>query len=437
MENVNTEITKLSSCRSKIKFVVNKALVEKFSKEVYLEIQKQVSVPGFRKGAVPIEIIKNRYSDLAKEKIINKTVVETLFPVLKEKNINFVEDTLEIKKIDFLPENNCVYELELELEPEFKLKNYKGLKLKKEIKKVSQKDVDIAIKDLLERNARLIVSNKEKILDSDIKEDSLTFCVVDYKAYIDGNELKDMGGKNILIELSSNRLPIGMKEGLVGMAKDDQKKIKVTLPANFPKPELISKEIELDLKLLEIKEKQLPKFDDDFAKDLGYKNLEELVNAIRQNIQAEYDMESENNLRKQIYDHLIKEHNFEISNVEIENYKKDLIESMKKNFISRGGKEKQFSLTDEEEKKIHQKSIEEIKLKYILKKIVQEEKIQISKEEIEKEKGKYKTLYAGRENEIEKYFNDNINYIVSQMLENKILDIIKTNAKIKEVEITK
>ncbi|MFQ3675372.1 MAG: trigger factor, partial [Endomicrobiia bacterium] len=262
MENVTTEITKVSSCRSKIKFVVNKSLVEKFSTEVYQEIQKHTTVAGFRKGTVPIEIIKSRYGDVAREKIINKTVSETLFPVLKEKNINFVEDTLEIKKIDFLPDSNCVYELELELEPEFKLKSYKGLKLKKEIKKVSQKDIDIAIKELLERNAKLIISSKEKILDSDIKETSITFCVVDYKAYLEGKELKDLEGKNVLIDLSSNRLPARMKEGLVGMPKNDQKKIKVTLPANFPKPELISKEIELDLKLLEIKEKQLPNADD-------------------------------------------------------------------------------------------------------------------------------------------------------------------------------
>ncbi|MFQ3675417.1 MAG: hypothetical protein SNJ64_02605, partial [Endomicrobiia bacterium] len=166
-------------------------------------------------------------------------------------------------------------------------------------------------------------------------------------------------------------------------------------------------------------------------------NLDELNTAIRQNIQAEYDLESENNLRQQIYAQLIKEHNFDLSQVELENYKKSLIESMKKTFVSRGGKEEQFSLTEEDKKKIHQKAVDELKLKYILKKIVQEEKIQVSKEEIEKEKGKYKTLYPGRENEIEKYFNENINQIVSQMLENKILDIIKTNSKIKEEEIIK
>jgi trigger factor len=435
MENVSTEITKISPCRTKIKFVIDKTLVEKFSEEVYRDIQKNAVVSGFRKGTVPIEIIKSKYSDIAKEKIINKTISETLFPVLKEKNINFVEDTLEIKKLDFDLGKNCVYELELELEPEFKLKNYKGLKLKKEIREVSQKDIDAAVKDLLERNARLVVSTKEKILDSDIKETSTTFCVVEYKAFLDGKELKDLEGKNVLIDLSSNRLPVGLKEGLVGMTKNEQKKIKVTLPANFPNPELVSKEIDLDLKLVEIKEKQYPTLDTEFAKDLGYKDLDDLYNAIRESIQSEYELESLEKLKQQIYDQLVQEHNFEISKIELERYEKSLIESMKKTFISRGGKETEFNLSEEDKQKIRQKSLNELKLKYILKKIVQEEKIQVSQEELEKEKGKYKTLYPGRENEVEKYFNENINHIVSQMLENKILDLIKSTAKIKEVKI--
>ncbi len=436
MENVSTEIIKISPCRSRIKFTIDKSLVKKFSDEVYKEFQKEAKVEGFRKGTVPIEIIKKRYSESAKKEIVNRTLNETLFKVLEEKNINFVENTLEIKKVDFVPENNCVYELELELEPEFKLKNYKGLKLKKEIKKVSQKDLDNAIKELLERNARLVVSTKEKLSIEDIKEDSMIFCVVEYKTYLENKEIKDLEGKNILIELSSNRLPKGLKEGLVGMTKNEQKKIKVVLPSNFPKPELISKEVELDLKLVEIKEKQLPNLDDDFAKDLGYKNLDDLKSIIKHNIQAEYDLESENKLREQIYEELIKEHHFEVSSVETKNYEKNIIDSVKKNYLARGGKESEFKLAEEEQKKIEQKAEKEIRLKYILKKIIQEEKIQVSEQEIEEEKNRYKTLYHGKEKEIEEYFLNNKEHIVSELLENKILDLIKTNAKIKEVDIT-
>lgn len=436
MEQVDAEVTKLAPCKSKVKLVVKKPLVEKFTNEVYKEIQKEAVVQGFRKGSVPMDIIKMRYGSMARERVINRTLNETLFPVLKEKNINFVENTLEIKKFDFDENKDCVYELEMEVVPEFKLKNYKGLKLKKEVRKVSEKDLEDALKELLERNAKLVVSSKEKISKEDILEGSNLFCVIDYKVYFENNELKDMEGKNVLIELASGALPAGLKEGLVGMARNEQKRIKVILPANFPKPELISKEVELDLKIIEIKEKQLPLLDDELAKDFGYKTLDELKSAIKQNIQLEYDRAAEHKLKQQIYEELIKEHSFELPQKEVENYEKKLIETMKRNFISRGGKEEDFKITEEEQKQLKQKSKDEIKLKYILEKIVKEEGINVSQEEIEKEKGKYKKMYPGREKEVEELFTKNIDQIVSQILEDKIIEVIKTNAKIKEVEVS-
>lgn len=436
MEFVKTEIKKLDGCKMKLKIEADKKLIEKYQDECCKEIQKEAEIPGFRKGSVPVEIIKKRFSEVLKDKTINKIINETLPKILEENNINYLPNTLKIEKLDLSEDKHIVYELILETEPEVKLKPYKGLKLKKEVRQVTQKDIDKAIQELKEYNAKLIVSEKTSISEEDIKPETKTFCVVNYKIFSDGKELKNLEGKNILINLSQENFPKGFKEGLVGISKGEKKIIKVEFLPNFPQPELMGKQVDMEVELLEIKEKKLPDINDDFAKDLGYKNQEDLISAIKQSLKVEFEKETNEKLKKQIYELLIQEHNFVLPETEVKQHYQEIIDSIKQNYISRGGKEEDFKLTEEQNKNLLKKAENEIKLKYILKKIIKEEKIEITKELLDKEKGKYLALYPTKEKEINDYFEKNADTIASNILEEKIFELITSNAKIKEVDIT-
>jgi len=433
MKQINTEIIKLSACKLKLKISVENQLVEQIRQKCYLELQKEISLPGFRKGSVPIEIINKQFPELVKERLSKDIVQEVLPQVLNENKINFIADTIKILSFNFAQNNDCVFEIELEVEPEVRLKSYKGLKLVKEIKKVSQTDIDKTIQQLKEHNAKLVPSTKEKIELQDTTSTSNTFCIINYKIFIDGKELKNYEGKNVLINLSTETLPKGLKEGLVGMSRGEKKNIDVEFPVNIPNTDLMGKQAVMEVELVEIKEKQLPEFNTDFAKDLGYKDIDALISDIKQHLQSEFDKETEQKLKNQIYETLLKEHNFVVPESEVEQRYNELAESLKEEY-SRYNQE--FKLTEEQQKQLKKKSEDEVRLKYILKKILETENIQLTKELVEKERGKLLSMYPGREKEVNEYFEKNFNIIASNILENKIFELIISNAKIKEVDVT-
>jgi len=433
MKQITTEITKLSSCKLKLKISVENQLVGEIRQKCLLDLQKEIQMPGFRKGTVPIELINKQFPDLVKERLFKKIIQELLPQVFNEYKINYIPNTLKILSFNLTQNNDCIFEIEVEVEPEVKLKSYKGLKLVKEVKKVSQADIDKTIQELQERNAKLVPSKKEKIGSQDITATSNIFCVINYKIFIDGKELKNYEGKNVLINLSLDTLPKGLKEGLVGMSRGEKKNIEVEFPVNIPDTNLMGKQGVMEVELVEIKEKQLPTVDNEFAKDLGYKDLDELISDINQHLQAEFDRETEQKLRNQIYEILLKEHNFAVPESEVEERYNELLESLKREYARYN---QELKLTEEQQKQLKKKSEEEIRLKYILKKILETENIQLTKELLEKERGKLLSMYPGREKEVNEYFEKNFSLIASNILEDKIFELIISNAKIKEVDVT-
>ncbi|MCX7940981.1 MAG: trigger factor [Endomicrobia bacterium] len=434
MKQIYSEITKLAPCKLKIKITVDKSLCQEIYNQCCLEVKNEVQLPGFRKGTAPVEIVRKRFENTIMSNFVEKTINQTLPNVLKENNISYLPDSLKINSTNFPLNDKCSYEVILETEPEFKLKAYKGLKLKKEVRKVIENDIDRTIEELRHNYGKLVPSKKTTIDKQDVLSNPDTlFCVVDYKVFIDGKELTNYAGKNILVNLSSNSLPSGFKEGLIGMSVGEKKNITVKFPDNIPQVELMGKQATFEVELLEIKEKVLPSIEE-IVKEVGFSNLEELRNNIKTRLQQEFENDTKRKLKEEIYKILLQEHNFPLPETEVEKHYQGIIDSLKNKQTYTDNN--QLTLTDEQQKQLRKKAEDEIKLKYILKKIMEEEKIQITNEELEKEKGKLRNLYPGREQLITEYFEKNLPVIASNLLEDKIIEFIISHAKIKEVDIT-
>lgn len=270
MKDIKFEVVKTGKCKLKIKVNIEKPLIENIYDECVLELQKVLQLPGFRKGHVPTDVIKKQFKDELYQKLIDKTIQRTLPEILEENKIKYIADSLKIESLNFKENESSSYEVTLETEPEVKLKSYKGLKLKKEIRKITQKDIDLALNQIKENYAKLVPSQKQTIQNEDILPTSNIFCVVNYKIFVDSKELKNYEGKNVLIDLSSNSLPKGLKEGMVGMNVGEKKVILVEFPPNIPQTELMGKKADIELELVEIKQKELPVIDDNFAKNIGF-----------------------------------------------------------------------------------------------------------------------------------------------------------------------
>ncbi|MCS7227552.1 MAG: trigger factor family protein, partial [Endomicrobia bacterium] len=141
MKQIDVNITKLTQCKLKLKVTLQKSLVEQIYTNCCLELQKEVQLPGFRKGTVPINLLKAKFPQKLNTKFVQKVITDTLSDIVKTHNIKYLPESLEVTSTDLKPDDTSSYEVVLETEPQVKLNHYKGLKLKKEIRRVTQNDI--------------------------------------------------------------------------------------------------------------------------------------------------------------------------------------------------------------------------------------------------------------------------------------------------------
>jgi trigger factor len=374
---------------------------------------------------VPLEMIKKNYVENARAKVIQNLAEKAVFSALKLKGIEPV-DFPKIHEISFDFDKPFKFKMEAEKHPEFKVKDYKGIKVKKDINKISDAKIDVEIETLRERNAKLEESKSDTIAASHL-------VMVDYDGYADGQPVGDLKAKNQLIDLASPQIIAGFKEGLVGAKKNDTRDINVKFPADYPNKKLADKDIVFKAVVKEIKEKVLPPLDDELAKDFGFKGLAELKEKIKESLETEEKQKQEKSVRDQIIESLLKSNEFAVPksfvDAQFEASKTKIAEYYKQ----QGMKEDAWKANFEKNKEKYQKEAEEdVRLSYIFRDLAKEIKIDVTDEDLNKEVEKLTTANKGREKEVEKYFTENKDKISSALKEEKLFNFLIESAKIKE-----
>jgi len=421
-------ITKQNKCKLELNFEVSQEDVRSETDKVYQELQQNAKISGFRVGKVPMEIIKQHYKDVVRDKVVENLLKDTIYSTLKEKNINPV-DIPQVEKIDFDFTKPFKFNVIVEQHPEITTKEYKGMKLLKEIKKVTEKDVEKALSELQKYNTKLVES-KSDIVTKD------NYIIVSYSVYDEEDkELLDLKTENQLIDVSSKYLLPGINENVIGMKKGESKLISTKLSKDFPDKNYAEKNVKINLKVLSIKEKVLPELNDNFAKDLGYPDMNTLRQKIIVSLENENLKLADEKLEQQIIDNLLKANPItDLPDSLIEKQKQFLINQMRERYKNEGFNndfiEKQIEALKD---KIVEESIKQLKLSYILASIEQQENITVSDEEINQIKQVIIKVNPNKEKFIWRQFSDEefIDKLTSQLKTDKIFKLIKDNADIK------
>jgi len=439
MENVKSTVKNLNEVKVQIDFEIPKEKVVSETELAYQDIQKIAKVDGFRQGKAPMTIVRQKFEAHAKERIVENLLRDTLYPVLKEKNINPATSPV-IEKIDFNFDKPMTYSVTVEKHPEVTAKNYKGLKLKKEIKKLTDDDIKRSLEELQKYNTRL-VENTSGVTKND------SCVIVDYTVWTekegkDGKkeqvELKDMLAQGQMIDLSHKSLLPGLSEGLVNSKTNDYREITAVLPENFPKKDLANKEVVFKVTVKSIKDKQAPELNDDFAKEFGNNSLAGLKEKIKDELTKETQKHAEEKLEEQIVDMLIAENKMVIPESVMHEHAHYLADTATQKLKYQGYTQ---DLIDKQKESIHQRTHEEaerqVKLMYILGSIARQEKIDATDDDLKAKKEEMLKANPGREKQLEKYFHDEGEKLISQIKTDKIFKFIRDNAKIKEVAVDK
>ena len=319
-------VKNLKGLNKDIQVFVEKKTIETYMNEKYEEVKKQVVLKGFRPGKVPKEILKRQFGSSIYGEVLDKVLKETSTKALKDNNIKPVgQPKIDLKSHG--EDKDLNYIISVTEFPKVEIKAIENIKIDEYTVKIDSKETDKRIKEIAKNQKNFVDVDPGKVAN----EGDLV--VFDYKATVDGKEFKGNEGKNTQLELGKDLFIKGFDKQLLKVKKDETVNVEVNLPENFPEKDLIKKRALFVCKILSVKKSKEVKINDDFAKTLGAKDLNDLKMLISKQINSEYknslDALSKNQILKQI------------ENFKVEEIPENLIEQ-EINILSHGMKEEEI-----------------------------------------------------------------------------------------------
>jgi trigger factor len=424
------QVENLSDVKKKITFEVPQEKVLEVVGAQYKDLKKNAQIKGFRRGKVPLNILRSYFKDKVQGDAAKQLIEETFKPGLEEQQITLVS-VLSIDPDAVEEGKPFKYTAEIEVPPQIEVKGYDGLKLKKYIRSVTEQQVDERLQNLRQRNSSLSpISESRGVTTGD-------HLVVDIKAEADGEPLRDLSVTDYHLELGRNFYLPDFDSMLEGLRPDENKRFTKTIPEEFPRNNLRGKTAEFDVRIKEAKERILPKLDDDFAKDLEFDTLDVLKQEIRQDIQTMLDLQTKRELEEQIVDVLIENNNFDVPESMVEHQIDNIMNRSMQNLAAQGIDPRRLPApTDAQRDRVRPGAERTVKAALILKAISEKEKIEVSEEEVQSEiEKKAKQMGVSSDylkDQLEQ--NNMLDDIRAQVLEDKTYELIQKQAEISEQE---
>jgi len=403
-----------------LKIFIDKKTMNSYVDQKYEEIKGTVNLKGFRPGKVPREILKRQFGQAVFSEVLDKVLKETSTKALEENKIKPAgQPKLDLKT--YGEDKDLEYILSVTELPKVEVKSIENLKFDEYTVKIDEKETDNRIKEIAKNQPSF-----KDVKDTKAKKgDLVTF---DYTATVDEKSFKGSEGKNTQLTLGKDLFLKGFDDQLIGVKIGDQKIVEATLPENFPEKDLINKKAKFNCKILSIKIPEETKIDDDFAKNLGAKDLKDLKLLITKQINDEY----KNSLDRLSKNQILKE----IENFKVSEIPENLMEEEIK-ILSQG--------MSEDDAKKSRKNFEEvakkrIKVGLILNEFGEQNQIKVTEQELQAEVQKQIRMMPGQEKMVMDFYQKNPSAVASlrgTVYEDKIINLIKEKAKSNKKEINK
>lgn len=405
--------------------------------ESYKIVVNKVNLPGFRKGHIPRQILEAQFGkNVLYEDALDIIVSKGYFKGMEQYNLEPIDQPkLEIKE-PFEEGKNFVFKAKIEVLPEVKLGQYKGLEIEKKKATVSESEIEERLKSLQERHAELVVSDKKELEKGD-------FSVIDFEGYVDGKAFPGGAAQGYSLEIGSGSFIPGFEEQLVGMALENSKDITVKFPEDYHSKDLAGKEATFKVTLHEIKVKEIPTVDDDFAKSVGnFETVDELKNDLREKILAMNERESEANFSDAVINTAVENATVDVPETMIKQEMDDLLHRFEHNLAYQGlTLEKYLEYTQKSNEQVKEdfrpEAVKRVKTDLILNSVAKAENIEVSEDEVNQKIQELAAMYEQKnpdklKKDLEK--NGRLSGVKQAILLEKTADFIKEQASVKIVE---
>ncbi len=404
-----------------IKVFIDKKTMNSYMDEKYEEIKGTVNLKGFRPGKVPVEVLKRQFGKAVFNEVLDKVLKDTTTKALEENKIKPAgQPKLDLKT--YGEDKDLEYIISVTEFPKVELKSIENIKFDEYTVKIDESETEKRIKEI----AKNTPSFKDAPPETKAKEGDLVS--FDYTATVDEKSFKGGEGKNTQLTLGKDLFLKGFDKQLVGVKKDDQKIVEAILPENFPEKELVNKKAKFNCKILSVKISEEVKIDDQFAKNLGAKDLKDLKTLISKQINDEY----KNSLDRLSKNQILKE---------LEKFK---VDEIPQNLVDEEVKVLSQGMTDEDKKKskdnFEEIAKKRIKVGLILNEFGEQNQIKVSEQELQAEVQKQIRMMPGQEKMVMDFYQKNQSALASlrgTVYEEKILNLVKQKAKSNKKEVSK
>lgn len=373
----NIEVEDLSPVKKKITFEVEEEKVLSVIDSEYQNLKKTVQIKGFRKGKVPLNIIRSYFKGKVEADAVRKVIDETFEPALTERDIKPVS-VLAVEPDAIETGKPFRYTAEIEVVPAFEINDYKSLKLTKQVRVVTDADVDKRIDDLRKMNAKLVpMTHSDGVKQGD-------YLLLDIEASADGERIPPLCVKDYHVEVGRNFYLPGFDAELLGMRPEESREIVMEFPADFPRKNLSGKTGTFSVACKEAKEQVLPELDDDFAKDLGGETLNELRERVGKELRDVAAFETETKIKNQIIDQLIEKHSFDVPDSLVEQEINQLLSQLIRDYAARGMDLERLPMPSPAQRdQIRPGATRAVRTRLILDSIVEQEKLELTDDEFQ------------------------------------------------------
>ena len=422
------KVKQLENCHTEVVVNVDKDLWKKAQNKAFNKLAADVTIPGFRKGKAPVNMVKGHVDQM---KVFNEAINNVLGDVYKDvienENIEpMVRPAVDVTK---LSEEELELKLTIVTRPNVKLGRYQGYEIGKAKVEVKDEEVEAAVNELRKQNAT--------VLPKDGQAENGDIVVIDFEGTVDGVPFEGGKAENHELELGSHSFIQGFEEQLVGSSAGIEVDVKVTFPKNYGPDEIAGKDAVFHVKVNEVKQKVLPALDDEFIKDVAIPNVETVAGLKanrRENLLKQKEGVAKREYLDKLYEEIKKDSKFEIADEiveeEIANRKKDL-----QNRLAQQGLdlEQYLALTRSNEedlnKQLKQEAIRGLESFLVMEEVGQKEKIGVSDEELEFELAKMADQYQMTIDEIKNALGKQLGQFRNNMRMNRIEDFLYENNK--------
>ena len=397
--------------------------------QAFKKVVKDVTLPGFRKGKVPRHIFEKRFGVEALYQDAVDIILPDAYAEAVEQTEIFPVDQPKIDIEEIEKGKDLVFVCEVTVKPEVKLGEYKGIEYEEETIEVTEEEVDEELKRLQERHAELVLKEEGKVEEGNT-------VVIDFEGFIDDEPFEGGKGENYSLEIGSGHFIPGFEEQLIGKEAGEEVEVNVTFPEDYHAKDLAGKDAVFKVKIHEIKEKQVPELDDEFAKDVDdeVETLAELREKKEKEIRERKQREYENKIRETIIEKVTENAKIDIPeamiNTELDNMLREFEQTVQMQGMTMD-MYYEMSGQDEEKLREHMKEDAEkrVKTNLTLEAIFEAENLEVSEEAIDEEIAKMADMYKLEKDQIVSMLGGNTDILKNDLKFKTTIDFLVEHGK--------